>query len=101
MSEELNALQETAEQARAKANELEAALTDASSDEERAAAADANNVAVAAESAFATAKAEADAAASAQGGDAPKAGDPCKCPDGRDGTLNDQDGTLVCLPNQG
>jgi hypothetical protein len=31
----------------------------------------------------------------------PKAGDPCTCPDGRDGTLNDQDGTLVCLPNQG
>jgi len=31
----------------------------------------------------------------------PKAGDPCTCPDGRAGTLNDQDGTLVCLPNQG
>jgi hypothetical protein len=30
-----------------------------------------------------------------------KAGDACTCPDGRPGTLNDQDGTLVCLPNQG
>lgn len=31
----------------------------------------------------------------------PKAGDACNCPDGRAGTLHDQDGTLVCLPNQG
>jgi hypothetical protein len=30
-----------------------------------------------------------------------KAGDACTCPDGRPGTLHDQDGTLVCLPNQG
>lgn len=30
-----------------------------------------------------------------------KAGDACTCPDGRAGTLHDQDGTLVCLPNQG
>jgi hypothetical protein len=31
----------------------------------------------------------------------PKAGDPCTCPDGREGTLSDQEGQLVCLPNQG
>jgi hypothetical protein len=31
----------------------------------------------------------------------PKAGDACTCPDGRAGTLHDQDGTLVCLANQG
>ena len=31
----------------------------------------------------------------------PKAGDPCTCPDGRTGTLSDQEGQLVCLPNQG
>ena len=30
-----------------------------------------------------------------------KAGYACTCPDGRAGTLHDQDGTLVCLPNQG
>jgi hypothetical protein len=30
-----------------------------------------------------------------------KAGDACTCPDGRPGTLTDQEGTLVCLPNQG
>jgi hypothetical protein len=30
-----------------------------------------------------------------------KAGDACTCPDGRPGTLHDQDGTLVCLANQG
>jgi hypothetical protein len=31
----------------------------------------------------------------------PKAGDPCTTPDGRPGTLHDQEGTLVCLVNQG
>ena len=31
----------------------------------------------------------------------PKAGDACTCPDGRPGTLHDQEGTLVCLANQG
>jgi hypothetical protein len=33
----------------------------------------------------------------------PKAGDACTCPDGRAGTLQtgDQEGQLVCLPNQG
>jgi len=40
-------------------------------------------------------------AVGAGGAAEPKAGDPCTCPDGRTGTLNDQDGTLVCLPNQG
>lgn len=30
-----------------------------------------------------------------------KAGDACTCPDGRVGTLHDQEGTLVCIPNQG
>jgi hypothetical protein len=30
-----------------------------------------------------------------------KAGDACNCPDGRPGTLHDQEGTLVCLANQG
>jgi hypothetical protein len=102
MSDELTALQETAEQARAKANELQAALTDASTDEEKAAAAEAEQAAVEAESGFADAKAKADAEAAAQGGGGePKAGDACTCPDGRVGTLHDQDGTLVCLPNQG
>jgi hypothetical protein len=39
----------------------------------------------------------------ASAGDAaePKAGDTCTCPDGRQGTLHDQEGQLVCLPNQG
>jgi len=32
-----------------------------------------------------------------------KAGDACTCPDGRPGTLHagDQEGTFVCIPNQG
>lgn len=32
-----------------------------------------------------------------------KAGDTCTCPDGRTGTLHagDQEGTFVCIPNQG
>ena len=30
-----------------------------------------------------------------------KAGDPCTCADGRPGTYSDQEGQLVCLPNQG
>ena len=101
MSDELNALQETAVQARAKADELNTALTDASSDEERAAAADANNVATAAESAFADAKAKADADAAAQAGGAAtvKAGDSCMCPDGRTGTVHTYDQGLICIPN--
>jgi hypothetical protein len=67
MSDELIALQDTATQARAKADELKAALTEASSDEERAAADQAQLAAVDAEGAFADAKAkaEADAAAAA------------------------------------
>ena len=102
MSEELKALQATAEQARAKANELQAALTPASTDEEKAAATEAEQAAVDAKSAFDEATAKADADAAAQGGGAePKAGDACTCPDGRPGTLNDQEGTLVCLANQG
>jgi hypothetical protein len=32
-----------------------------------------------------------------------KSGDACTCPDGRSGTLHagDQEGTFVCIPNQG
>ena len=102
MSDELTALQDTATQARANADGLKAALTDESSDEERAAADVAEQAAVDAESAFADAKAKADAEAAAQGGDAqPKAGDPCTCPDGRVGTVHILDEGLVCLPNQG
>jgi hypothetical protein len=104
MSDELKALQETATQARAKADELKAALTDDSSDEERTAADDAEKAATEAEGAFADAKAKADAEAAAQGGDAqPKAGDACTCPDGRVGTLhaNDTGDGFVCIPNQG
>jgi hypothetical protein len=68
MSDELTALQETATQARAQADELTAALTDESSDEERDAATAAEQAATDAESALADAKAkaEADAAAAAE-----------------------------------
>ena len=33
--------------------------------------------------------------------DAPRIGDPCKCPDGRRGTIQagSSEGTFVCLPN--
>jgi hypothetical protein len=67
MSDELTALQDTATQARAKADELKAALTDESStfEEDQAAAAQADADATAAESAFAEAKAKADADAQA------------------------------------
>ena len=67
MSDELIALQDTATQARAKADELKAALTDESStlEEDTAAAAQADTDATAAESAFAEAKAKADADAEA------------------------------------
>jgi hypothetical protein len=122
MSDELNALQETAVQARTKSDEQNAALTDASSDQERAAAADANNVATAAESTYADAKAQAEADAAARGGggaenknesgipDANKsrtgyadeglhAGDACVCPDGRKGTVHKFDQGLICIPN--
>jgi hypothetical protein len=106
MSDELNALQETAAQARAKANELKAALTDASSDEERTAAQEAETAATDAESAFAeaTAKAGTDSAAQSGKGEIPadaKVGDACTCPDGRPGTVQagSEEGTLVCLPN--
>jgi len=100
MSDDLNALQETAAQARAKADELTAALTTESSDEERTAAEEAETAAVDAESAFATAKAEADAAAAAQGGEVPKAGDTCTLPDGSEGVLAEQDGQLVCVSKE-
>jgi hypothetical protein len=65
MSDELTALQETAAQLRAKADEVKATLTDASSNEERATADEAEKAATDAESVFAEAqaKAEADAAA--------------------------------------
>jgi membrane protein involved in colicin uptake len=66
MSDELTALQNTATQARAKADELNAALTEASSDEEKAEAAQADTDATAAESVFVDAKAKADADAAAQ-----------------------------------
>lgn len=115
MSDELKALQDTATQARANADELKGALTDASSDEERAAAEEAEKAAVDAESAFADAKAKADAEATAQGGAAgavsengetlanAEIGDSCTCPDRRPGTVQagSEEGTLVCLPNEG
>lgn len=100
MSDELIALQETATQARAKAEELKAALTDASTDEERAAAVQADTDALTAESAFADAKAKADAdAGGTQGGDAPKVGDACTTDGGDAGTMQDPngDGALVCV----
>jgi membrane protein involved in colicin uptake len=113
MSDELNTLQETAAQARAKADELTATLTPESSDEEKTAADEAEKAAVDAESAFAEAqakatadaeaeaKAKADAEAAAQGGDAPKAGDPCTDADGVTGTLQDDGtGNLVCVVEQ-
>lgn len=125
MSEELQALQDTATQARAKADELKAALTDTSSDEERQTAEEAEKAAVDAESAFAEAKAkaDADAAAQAEAEAAAKAaeeaakstadanesrtefvsgarpGDECTCPDGRKGTVHSFDSGLVCIPN--
>jgi hypothetical protein len=101
MSDELNALQETALQARAKADELSAALTDASSDEEREAAKGAEQAALTAESAYADAKAKADAEAAAQGGgSAEKVGDTCTLPDGTEGVLVEQDGALVCVSKE-
>jgi hypothetical protein len=121
MSDELTALQETATQARAKADELKAALTNESStfEEDQAAAAQADADATAAESAFADAKAKADADAADQSGDtagtpteAPedasrtgfadkglRAGDECICPDGRKGTVHSFDAGFVCIPN--
>jgi membrane protein involved in colicin uptake len=66
MSDELNVLQESATQARAKADELKAALTDVSSDEERQAAEEADKAATDSESTLADAKAKADADAAAQ-----------------------------------
>jgi len=66
MSDELNVLQETATQARAKADELKAALTDKSSKKDRDAAQDAEADAVEAEAACADAKAKADADAAAK-----------------------------------
>jgi hypothetical protein len=116
MSDELNTLQETAATARAHADELKAALTDASTDEEKAAAEAAETAAVEAESAFTDAKkvvADAAGAAGSENGaeieqsgeqvDAPKIGDACTCPDGRPGTVQAgaEENTLVCLPNQG
>ncbi len=100
MSDELNALQETAAQARAKADELVAALTDTSSDEERESAKATEQAALDAESAFADAKAKADADAAAQGGGAEKVGDTCTLPDGTDGVLAEQDGQLVCVSKE-
>lgn len=96
MSDELNALQETATQARAKADELKNALTDNISKKERAAALDAEADAVEAEAAYADAKAEADAAA--QGGDAqPKVGDPCTNADDVAGTWQQDGDGMVCV----
>jgi hypothetical protein len=53
------------------------------------------------EQAAAQSSQEEKAAADAGGAVEPKAGDACTCPDGRPGTLHDQQGTLVCLANQG
>lgn len=100
MSDELTALQDTATQARAKADELKAALTDDSSDEDKEAAAQAETDATTAESAFADAKAKADADAAAQGDDAPKVGDVCTLPDETEGVLAEQDGKLVCVSKE-
>jgi hypothetical protein len=119
MSDELKALQETALQARAKADELKAALNDQSSDEDWKAAEQAETDATTAESAFADAQAKADAdAAGAQPDDAAKvdevsdasrtgyaekglrAGDKCICPDGRTGTVHSFDAGMICIPNQ-
>jgi hypothetical protein len=119
MSDELKTLQDTATQARAKADELKTALTDASSDEERTAADEAEQTATDAEKAFADAKAKADEEAGDQGegagagtGKAPNAdesrtgfvtgvrpGEQCECPDGRKGTVHKFDEGLVCIPN--
>jgi hypothetical protein len=103
MSDELKALQDTATQARAKADELVAALTSESSEEEQTDAKGAEQAAIDAESAFAEAKAkaEADAAAQSGSGSGPKTGDSCVCPDGRPGTVHVLDEGLICLPNQG
>ena len=100
MSDELNALQDTATQARAQADELKAALTDESSDEERQAAEEAEKAAVDAESAFADAKAKADADAADLGGGEPKAGDTCTLPDGTEGELVEQGGQLECVSKE-
>ncbi len=114
MSDKLIALQETAIQARAKADELTAALTDKSSDKELAAAEKAEKAAVNAENEYADAKAKADADAAAQSDagaeqtpDASRtvfvsnarAGDQCICPDGRKGTVHKFDAGFVCIPN--
>jgi hypothetical protein len=69
MSEELQALQDAATEAREKADELNGVLTEDSSDEDRQAANEAEQAAVAAETAFAEAKAKADEDAGAQGGE--------------------------------
>jgi uncharacterized membrane protein YqiK len=98
MSEELTTLQTTATEAKAKADELKAALTEASTDEDRAAATTAEDAAVAAEAAFAEAKAKADAEAGDGSGEVtPKAGDVCTLEDGTEGVQTEQaDGSLVC-----
>jgi hypothetical protein len=96
MSDELNVLQETATQARAKADELKAALTDQSSKRERTAAENAEADAVKAEAAYADATAKAEAAA--QGGDAqPKVGDPCTNADGVTGTWQQAPEGMICV----
>jgi len=100
MSDQLNTLQETALQARAKAEELKTALTDQSTDDERQAAEEAEKAAVDAENAFADAKAkaEADAASQSNSGAEQKIGDPCVNADGVAGTLQrDADGSFVCI----
>jgi hypothetical protein len=123
MSDELKALQDTATQARAKADELKAALTDESSDEEHSTADEAEKATTEAESAFAEAQAkaaadaEAEAAAQAAaevaalgGSDADASrtgfaekglhpGDECICPDRRKGTVHSFDAGLICIPN--
>jgi hypothetical protein len=94
----IETLTQAAAEARAKANELKAALTDTSSQEEQDAAAEAETAAVEAETALTDAQA---AAADQSGGGAagPKVGDTCQCSDGRTGTVHSYDEGLICIPN--
>lgn len=127
-NESIETLTQAVTDARSKADELKAALTDASTDQDRADAAAAEEAAVEAEKALAGAKAAAEAAQGGggadngsegpKGGDTPLSGAPdadasrtgfvskgapgeeCICPDGRKGTIHKFDDTgLICIPN--
>jgi hypothetical protein len=106
--DDLKTLQEAATQARTKADELKAKLTDKSSDEEKQAAGDAEKAATDAEKASGSQR-----GGGAKKDDAPdanesrtgfvkglRAGEPCICPDGRKGTVQKFEGVgMVCIPN--